>query len=256
MSQGGVYHPSPSVFQRLDDEGVRVADALSYYPYRVTFGFECYFDSTGLPPNSDKVQWIARHVPLSVSVASNVSEHEEARYYVTDGDSDTLVAAMMTDLEATSDAAFDLLKPRYEHVFDELRELMTGWDEASRQDAEEVEEEEKTPHPNNPYSTLMEQLLAWLHQMPVLGFNSGRYNINTVKQFLIPYLLLGDDKEIASCFVIKRNNTFMCLSTTKLKFLDMMNYLAPGFSYDKYLKAYGCDLKKGHFPYEYMDDES
>ena len=54
-------------------------------------------------------------------------------------------------------------------------------------------------------------------------------------------------------FVIKRNNTFMCLSTDQLKFLDMINYIAPGFSYDKYLKAYGCEVTKGHFPYEYMD---
>ena len=28
---------------------------------------------------------------------------------------------------------------------------------------------------------------------------------------------------------------------------------SPGFSYDKYLKAYGCEVTKGHFPYEYMD---
>ena len=46
----------------------------------------------------------------------------------------------------------------------------------------------------------------------------------------------------------------MCLSTDKLKFIDMVNYLAPGYSYDKYLKAHGCELEKGHFPYEYMDD--
>ena len=90
--------------------------------------------------------------------------------------------------------------------------------------------------------------------MPVIGFNSGRYDLNTIKQFLVPYLLLGDASETASCFVIKRGNTFMCLSTKKLKFLDMVNYLAPGFSYDKYLKANGCELTKGHFPYEYMDD--
>ena len=32
------------------------------------------------------------------------------------------------------------------------------------------------------------------------------------------------------------------------------NYLAPGVSYDKYLKAYGCSAQKGHFPYEYIDD--
>ena len=27
-----------------------------------------------------------------------------------------------------------------------------------------------------------------------------------------------------------------------------------GFSYDKFLKAYGYELMKGQFPYEYMDD--
>ena len=45
----------------------------------------------------------------------------------------------------------------------------------------------------------------------------------------------------------------MCFSTKKLKFLDIINILAPGHSYDKYLKAYGCELQKGHFPYKYMD---
>ena len=64
-------------------------------------------------------------------------------------------------------------------------------------------------------------------------------------------MLKGNDK---TRFVIKRQNTFMCISTEKLKFLDICNYLAPGFSYDKYLKAYGCELQKGQFPYEYMDD--
>ena len=45
----------------------------------------------------------------------------------------------------------------------------------------------------------------------------------------------------------------MCFSTRKLRFLDIINFLVPGYSYDKYLKAYGCELQKGHFPYEYMD---
>ena len=46
----------------------------------------------------------------------------------------------------------------------------------------------------------------------------------------------------------------MCFSTDKLKFLDMVNFLAPGYSYDMFLNAYGCKLQKGYFPYEYMDD--
>ena len=38
--KGGVYHTTPSVFQRLDDEGITVADTLRFYPYRATFDFE------------------------------------------------------------------------------------------------------------------------------------------------------------------------------------------------------------------------
>ena len=62
-----------------------------------------------------------------------------------------------------------------------------------------------------------------------------------------------DDDDDETRFVIKRQNTFMCFSTKKLEFLDIINFLAPGYSYDNYLKAYGCELQKGHFPYEYMD---
>jgi len=32
-----------------------------------------------------------------------------------------------------------------------------------------------------------------------------------------------------------------------------MNYLAPGTSYDEWVKAYGCKLTKSWFPYEWFD---
>ena len=63
--KGGVYHPPSSVFERLDDESIVVGDSLRYYPYRATFDFECYFNDERLPTNTDHVEWIARHVPLS-----------------------------------------------------------------------------------------------------------------------------------------------------------------------------------------------
>ena len=54
-------------------------------------------------------------------------------------------------------------------------------------------------------------------------------------------------------FTVKKDNVFMCLSTDQLKFLDLVNFLAPGFSYDKYLKAYDCTVIKGYLPYEWID---
>ena len=242
--KGGVYRPPASIFERLDDEGIIVSPVLRYFPYRATFDFECYFTGDNLPANSDKLQWSARHVPLSVSVASNVPGYEPALCFVTDGDADKLVGCMMTRLNTISDAAFASLLPLYADVLADLDARKYAWEE----DIKEAEEEEVEGGRNNPYKTLIGQLQVWLHQLPVVGFNSGRYDLNAIKKFFVPLLIHNN------AAVIKRQNTYMCLSTDKLKFVDICNYLAPGVSYDKYLKAYGCELQKGHFPYEYMDN--
>ena len=239
----GVYHSTPSVFERLDDENIRVAESLRYYPYRATFDFECWFDTEQLPSDSDKDHWVVRHVPLSVSVASNIPGHERVQCLVTDGDTNKLVGAMMDILRAMSDAAYDNIKDSYEDVLEQLAEALTNWNERE-ETARSANDKESRPL-TDPYKKLMGQLYGWMHQLPVLGLNSGKYDLNAIKQFLIPYFLCTtsktgeqeqeeeDDKEkevenegIGSFFVIKRNNTFMCLSTDQLKFLDMTNYIA------------------------------
>ena len=247
--KGGVYRPPSSVFERLDDEGIVVSASLRHYPYRATFDFECYFDGENIPTNTDHVEWIARHVPLSVSVASNVPGYEPAQCYITDGDSDKLVTDMMVHLTAISDTAYDSLLPSYVDVLADLDARKHAWEEETKEAEEDEEEEaENGKKTVNPYKTLENQLQVWLHQLPVVGFNSGRYDLNAIKKFFVPLLIHNN------AAVIKRQNTYMCLSTDQLKFVDICNYLAPGVSYDKYLKAYGCELQKGHFPYEYMDD--
>ena len=82
----------------------------------------------------------------------------------------------------------------------------------------------------------------------MIGFNSGKYDLNAMK--IDFFTRLVDSHRIK--YVVKRNNTFMCIKTETLKFLDITNYLAPGFSYSQFLKAYGCTEEKGFFPYEWM----
>ena len=243
--KGGVYRPPSSVFERLDDKGIVVGDSLRFYPYRATFDFESFFTGDTLPADNDHVQWVARHIPLSVSVASNVPGYEPAMCFVTYGDADKLVGSMMTRLNTTSDAAFASLLPLYADVLAHLYARKHAWEEESKEEEEEEEAEEGR---NNPYKTLIGQLLGWLRQLPVIGFNSGKYDLNMIKRSFVPLLISNN------AHVIKRQNTYMCLYTDKLKFLDICNYLAPGFSYAKYLTAYGCAQQKGHFPYEYMND--
>ena len=255
--KGGVYHPTTSVFQRLEDEGIHVVNDLRYYPYRATFDFECFFDGNNLPNATDHVEWVARLVPLSVSVASNVPGYEAPCCFVTDGDSNKLVAQMMTHLHSISDTAFESLKPSYESVLDKLKMLKEEWDSAEKEcglEGGETEDEVAGKNRTNPFKKLSDQLFSWLQQLPVIGFNSGKYDLNMIKRFFIPLMLTPCEDQDESCFVIKRENTFMCFSTNKVRFLDVTNCLAPGVSYEKYLKAYGCSVQKGHFPYEYIDD--
>ena len=114
-------------------------------------------------------------------------------------------------------------------AWDEAERKAFKEDESKQEDDEEVEMGEVK---SNPYKTLSGQLLGWLHQLPVIGFNSGKYDLNVVKQFFVSYLLKPskqddndheeeeeeDDDETR--FVIKRQNTFMCFSTRKLMLLD------------------------------------
>ena len=244
--KGGVYRPPSSIFECMDDEGIVVAPVLRYFQYRATFDFECFFTGYNLPADTDHVQWVARHVPLSVSVASNVPGYEPALCFVTDGDADKLVGCMMTRLNTISDAAFASLLPLYADVLADLDARKCAWEEDTKE--AEGEEEEAEGGRNNPYKTLIGQLLGWLSQLPVIGFNSGKYDLNMIKRSFVPLLTSNN------AAVIKRQNIYMCLYTDKLKFVDICNYFAPGVSYARYLKAYGCELGKGHFQYEYMVD--
>ena len=89
---------------------------------------------------------------------------------------------------------------------------------------------------------------TWTEQVPVFGFNSGRYDINMIKEYFVKKLAGISDVNVA-----KKENSYMFLSTPKFKFLDIKNYLAPGLSYDAWCRAYGCELQKLAFPYEWFD---
>ena len=58
-------------------------------------------------------------------------------------------------------------------------------------------------------SQLEEKLNAYIQELPVLGFNSGKYDLNASKEFLFQYLI----KHQPIKFTVKRNNNHMCIKT-------------------------------------------
>ncbi|XP_025085055.1 uncharacterized protein LOC112558684 isoform X2 [Pomacea canaliculata] len=246
--QGGVYQGTPSVLESLQSHGFSV-DTSFVFPYRATFDFEVYFDRSNLPqPHSNNTRYTAQHVPLSVSVASNVPDFESPVCFVSDGDSQNLIDRMVDHLEKISDRSYLLLCERFSDVLTEL-------------DAVEQQQNNSPDSIQIPTAALKARFDDYLRQLPVIGFNSGKYDINVIKPYLVRRFVLcekeTDDDDVDETknpfkFVVKRHNAFLCICTQKLKFLDVVNFLAPGFSYAKYLAAYNVTEQKGFFPYEHV----
>ena len=117
---GGAYKTPPTIFQLLEDEGFSVPTEHKYFPYRATFDFECMFNSTTTLSNTEKLTWNAKHIPLSVSVCSNVPEYDQPKCFVSDGDSKQLVKEMVDYLVKTSQESYHLMKQEFSPIFDAI----------------------------------------------------------------------------------------------------------------------------------------
>ena len=196
------------------------------YPYFACFDFECYFDTANLPKNGPKLTFETGHVALSFAISSNVPGFQAGVCHVIDGDETALISKMVSGLEDISDAVYAILANKFDYVFEAFN-----------------------TNQNCRCKNLQKEFEQYLHEIPVLGFNSASYDLQLIKKSLILVLVhkIG--------FAIKKANAYLCLKTDKPRFLDIRNFLAPGFSYKKFLGAYGCESGKFFFPYEFVDSE-
>ena len=87
--------------------------------------------------------------------------------------------------------------------------------------------------------------------MPVFGFNSGRYDLNLIKSYLIAYLIRDKEQETS---VIKKANDFIPFNFGDVQFLDIMKFLGGATTLNSFLKAYKASETKGFFPNEWFDN--
>ena len=78
-----------------------------------------------------------------------------------------------------------------------------------------------------------EKIREWCDQVPTLGFNSGTYDLNMIKNYFVG-VLAEEEKKTR---VAKKGNKVMFLLTWGFRFLNIINYLGPGTSYEKWVKA-------------------
>ena len=83
----------------------------------------------------------------------------------------------------------------------------------------------------------------------MIGFNSGKYDLNMVKEYFVKEICYNNE----DVFAAKKENNYMCLTTSKFIFLDVKNYIGPCLSYGTWCKSVSCRLQKLMFPCEWLD---
>ena len=90
---------------------------------------------------------------------------------------------------------------------------------------------------------VQKQWRQWVNQGSVIGFNSGKYDLNMVKEYFVEDINYNKEVEYnEDVFAAKEKNDCMFLTTSKFKCLDVKNFFGPGLSYDAWCKSMGCRL--------------
>ena len=140
---GGAFTIPKTVFDLLEDEGFTVTSELRYFPYRAIFDFKCMFDRNNCPNHTAKLHWEAKHVPLSVSVCSNVSGYDQPKCFISNGDPRQLVQDMVKYLVEISEESYCLLKQDFATLFEEIDEKLGPDDQNEKHISEEEDSDDE-----------------------------------------------------------------------------------------------------------------
>ena len=207
------------------------------YPYFIVYDFEAICQKIN-EKQTDELTITAKHIPVSVAINDNLTKKPS---FIVEEDPKKLAERFVVELlkrareiEETVWLSNPVLGVYKKFNEDDKGDQYGGYliNEARVKLSKET----------------AKSYVNWVKQVPVFGFNSGRYDINMIKEYFVENLTSLSDVNVA-----KKENSYMFLSTPNFKFLDIKNFLAPGLSYDAWCRAYGCELQKLAFPYEWFD---
>ena len=179
------------------------------YAHAIVFDFESYQDKARAKKPTNDLTLESEHVPISFSIGDTLNREP---LQLCNRDLKALVADFVEALERRA-------KPLQEDV---RRRFLP-------------EDHELFPKKQQ------RAIVEWCDQIPVLGFNSGCYDLNLIRNHFVEELCKTTNKTIKAG---RKANQTMFLLTPGFKFLDVINYIGPGKTYDAWVKAYGCELTK------------
>ena len=257
----GAYSLRETLFEKLDNFSIIYPEDYTLFRNFVVFDFEAICVQSVEANNTLTTSWIGTHVPVSLSISSNLLDEP---VFLCENDPNRLIISFVAQLETLAAKNKADLKPKFLAVEAEIKTRLS--DVSSRlqifsETQPIISSETNDSNATKNFLRIQQKQLLDLQRhfnnyvdtLPVFGFNSGKYDLNLIKAYIIPHLL--NDRAIQPT-VIKKANQFISFKFGDIQFLDILNFLGGATSLDFFLKAYQSEETKGYFPYKWFDSST
>lgn len=179
-----------NTFEELEYLDIEVDKDLRFYPFFIAYDFEALLQTNDLPPATDKSTWTHEHRPVSFSICSNVPGHVDPVCEIDNNVSSLIQKFVNKALEIQSTAETytrtrfaNVLKKlsRESKLIQELSEEMIYQDDDDVNDDDETHNQAINTPLINHIRRIRQKLDTYITEIPVLGYNSSKYDLNLIK---------------------------------------------------------------------------
>ena len=158
---------------------------------------------------------------VSVSLYSNIKGYEN-EIFIENENTEKLFNKMFDNLDMMCENAIHQMKIQFKDLYNAI---------------------ENSNNRDNKKN--LQKLNSYCFEVPIVGFNSGSYDINlNIEDFMNQLIKRTGQKHI---FSIKNGNTFKVLKSGHYSFMDICQYLPPGYNLDSCVKSFNNGGLKNPF---------
>ena len=174
--------------------------------------------------------------------------------HVSSKDPEELVSQLVGTLLEMAKKKYEAFVEHYEYIFEQLEQLTVQEMVRLQEDMVDHDlEMDENGGVTSKHMKLLENLVGkfedYCKKLSVFGFNSAGYDVKLIKKFLFKELCKHREQPN---FTVKKAGKYPCIKTEHLKFMDILQFLAPGYNLKSFFKVFGVLEQKGVFPYDYF----
>ena len=183
--------------------------------------------------------------------------------HVSSKDPEELTAKLVGTLFEMADKKYRAAVERFEYIFEQINFLMQMernnlsemngdmavsvadfLDNAGDDDLEMDENSGLTSKHMKSLENLYGKFIGYCKELAVFGFNSDDYGIKLIKKYLFKELCEHGQQP---SFTVKKSGKYPCIKTEYFKFMDILQFLAPGYISSLFSKPLVFQKKKVSF---------